>query len=106
MKNLFIYIILLLTISCDIAKEIIDSTPDAIDTWDELGDEDWGDLDLCWCDYVEYKNYGNGWEEALRYSSFLNCDETESQVGEPETKVDEDGNQYQFRIDLECESFE
>ena len=47
MKNLFIYIILLLTISCDIAKEIIDSTPDAIDTWDELGDQDWGDL--CWC---------------------------------------------------------
>ena len=100
MKDLFIYIILLLTISCDIAKEIIGSAPDAKDALDELGD-------ICYCFDVEYNNCGNGWEEASRIANFeKNCEDDESQVGEPEAKVDANGNQYQSRIDLECESSE
>tara|TARA_B000000609_G_C24033397_1_gene271924 strand:- start:84 stop:386 length:303 start_codon:yes stop_codon:yes gene_type:complete len=100
MKNLSIYLILLLIISCDVAKEIIESVPDAQDALDELDN-------ICYCFDVEYKNYGNGWEEASRIANFdKNCEDNESQVGEPEAKVDANGNQYQSRIDLECESSE
>ena len=100
MKNLLFCIILLLTISCDLAKEIIGSAPDAKDAFDELDD-------ICYCYDVEYKNYGNGWAEDSRVVNFeKSCEDDGSQVGEPEAKVDANGNQYQSRIDLECESSE
>ena len=56
MKNLFIYIILLLTISCDVAKEIIESAPDAVDTINDID----GNVDICWCNEVEYRNLVRG----------------------------------------------
>ena len=103
MKNLFIYIILLLTISCDVAKEIIESAPDAVDAINDID----GNVDICWCNEVEYRNFGEGWIEASRIVDFTkDCDDFESEEGTPEAKVDANGVQYQSRIDLECESSE